>query len=37
MKAFLPNDDLLFLMRLSVEPMRNRLGLAAPTESGRRP
>jgi len=30
MKEFLPNDDLLFLMRLSVEPMRQRLGLAAP-------
>jgi glyoxylase-like metal-dependent hydrolase (beta-lactamase superfamily II) len=27
MKAFLPTDDLLFLMRLSVEPMRVRLGL----------
>src|SRR5262245_37302120 len=25
MKEFLPNDDLLFLMRLSVEPMCNRL------------
>ena len=29
MKAFLPSDDLLFLLRLSVEPMRNRLGLAS--------
>ena len=28
MKAFLPTDDLLFLLRLSVEPMRARLGLA---------
>ena len=28
MKAFLPSDDLLFLLRLSVEPTRNRLGLA---------
>jgi glyoxylase-like metal-dependent hydrolase (beta-lactamase superfamily II) len=27
MKAFLPSDDLLFLLRLSVEPMRNRLAL----------
>jgi glyoxylase-like metal-dependent hydrolase (beta-lactamase superfamily II) len=27
MKKFLPNDDLLFLMQLSVEPMRARLGL----------
>jgi glyoxylase-like metal-dependent hydrolase (beta-lactamase superfamily II) len=27
MKEFLPNDDLLFLMRLSVEPMRARLAL----------
>jgi hypothetical protein len=25
MKEFLPSDDLLFLMRLSVEPMRARL------------
>jgi hypothetical protein len=28
-KVFLPKDDLLFLMRLSVEPMRLRLGLRA--------
>jgi len=28
MKEFLPNDDLVFLMRLSIEPMRQRLGLA---------
>jgi glyoxylase-like metal-dependent hydrolase (beta-lactamase superfamily II) len=28
MKAFLPSDDLLFLLRLSVEPMRTRLRLA---------
>src|SRR5262249_1261088 len=28
MKEFLANDDLLFLMRLSVEPMRVRLGMA---------
>ena len=28
MKTFLANDDLLFLARLSVEPMRLRLGLA---------
>jgi glyoxylase-like metal-dependent hydrolase (beta-lactamase superfamily II) len=28
MKAFLPSDDLLFLLRLSVEPMRKRLALA---------
>jgi glyoxylase-like metal-dependent hydrolase (beta-lactamase superfamily II) len=27
MKAFLPTEDLLFLLRLSVEPMRARLGL----------
>ena len=27
MKEFLPSDDLLFLMRLSVEPMRARLAL----------
>jgi hypothetical protein len=27
MKEFLPTDGLLFLMRLSVEPMRIRLGL----------
>ena len=27
MKKFLPTDDLLFLMQLSVEPMRARLGL----------
>jgi len=27
MKTFLPNEDLLFLMQLSVEPMRVRLGL----------
>jgi glyoxylase-like metal-dependent hydrolase (beta-lactamase superfamily II) len=27
MKAFLPSDDLLFLLRLSVEPMRQRLAL----------
>jgi glyoxylase-like metal-dependent hydrolase (beta-lactamase superfamily II) len=27
MKVFLPSDDLLFLMRLSVEPMRARLAL----------
>jgi glyoxylase-like metal-dependent hydrolase (beta-lactamase superfamily II) len=30
MKEFLPSDDLLFLMRLSVEPMRQQLALAAP-------
>src|SRR5262245_51540181 len=36
MKEFLPNDDLLFLMRLSIEPMRNRLALAAATEGGNR-
>src|SRR5262245_43495998 len=36
MKEFLPNDDLLFLMRLSVEPMRHRLALeAAPERSPR--
>jgi glyoxylase-like metal-dependent hydrolase (beta-lactamase superfamily II) len=29
MKEFLPSDDLLFLMRLSVEPMRTRLALRA--------
>ena len=29
MKGFLPSDDLLFLMRLSVEPMRARLALGA--------
>jgi glyoxylase-like metal-dependent hydrolase (beta-lactamase superfamily II) len=29
MKAFLPKEDLLFLMQLSVEPMRVRLGLEA--------
>jgi hypothetical protein len=29
MKAFLPTDALLFLLRLSVEPMRNRLALAS--------
>jgi glyoxylase-like metal-dependent hydrolase (beta-lactamase superfamily II) len=28
MRAVLPTDDLLFLLRLSVEPMRTRLGLA---------
>ena len=28
MKEFLPTDDLLFLLRLSIEPMRNRLALA---------
>jgi glyoxylase-like metal-dependent hydrolase (beta-lactamase superfamily II) len=28
MKALLPSDDLLFLLRLSVEPMRNRLAVA---------
>ena len=28
MKAFLPTDDLLFLLRLSVEPMRARLALS---------
>jgi hypothetical protein len=27
MKEFLPSDDLLFLIRLSVEPMRARLAL----------
>ena len=27
MKEFLPSDDLLFLMQLSIEPMRTRLGL----------
>jgi glyoxylase-like metal-dependent hydrolase (beta-lactamase superfamily II) len=27
MKTFLPTDDLLFLMRLSIEPMRERLAL----------
>ena len=30
MKELLPNEDLLFLMRLSVEPMRVRLGLESP-------
>ena len=35
MKAFLPSDDLLFLLRLSVEPMRNRLGLAAQAQGKR--
>jgi len=30
MKGFLPTDDLLFLMRLSVEPVRARLGLQGP-------
>jgi glyoxylase-like metal-dependent hydrolase (beta-lactamase superfamily II) len=35
MKEFLPNEDLLFLMRLSVEPMRNRLALAGASEGGR--
>jgi hypothetical protein len=29
MKEFLPTDDLLFLMRLSIEPIRLRLGLRA--------
>jgi glyoxylase-like metal-dependent hydrolase (beta-lactamase superfamily II) len=29
MKTFLPTEDLLFLLRLSVEPMRHRLGLAS--------
>jgi glyoxylase-like metal-dependent hydrolase (beta-lactamase superfamily II) len=29
MKEFLPSDDLLFLMRLSVEPMRARLALGS--------
>ena len=29
MKAFLPSDDLLFLMQLSIEPMRARLALGA--------
>ena len=29
MKEFLPTEDLLFLLRLSVEPMRNQLALAA--------
>jgi glyoxylase-like metal-dependent hydrolase (beta-lactamase superfamily II) len=33
MKEFLPNDDLLFLMRLSIEPMRDRLALVAAAES----
>jgi hypothetical protein len=28
MKTFLPSDDLPFLLRLSVEPMRKRLALA---------
>ena len=28
MKTFLPTDDLLFLLRLSVEPMKARLGLS---------
>jgi len=28
MRAFLPSDDLLFLLRLSVEPMRKRLAFA---------
>jgi glyoxylase-like metal-dependent hydrolase (beta-lactamase superfamily II) len=37
MKEFLPNDDLLFLMRLSVEPMRNRLALTAAPEDRARP
>jgi glyoxylase-like metal-dependent hydrolase (beta-lactamase superfamily II) len=36
MKEFLPNDDLLFLMRLSVEPMRHRLALEAAPESAPR-
>ena len=36
MKAFLPSDDLLFLLRLSVEPMRNRLGLATRERAGHR-
>jgi hypothetical protein len=27
MKAFLPSEDLFFLMRLSIEPMRARPGL----------
>ena len=34
MKTFLPGDDLLFLLRLSVEPMRKRLGLAARGRAG---
>ena len=34
MKKFLPSDDLLFLMRLSVEPMRDRLALRS-REKGR--
>ena len=29
MKQFLPTDDLLFLLRPSIEPMRNRLASAA--------
>jgi glyoxylase-like metal-dependent hydrolase (beta-lactamase superfamily II) len=37
MTQFLPNDDLLFLMRLSVEPMRKRLELAAGPEERARP
>jgi hypothetical protein len=28
MKTFLPSDDLLFLMQLSVEPMRAKLAAA---------
>jgi glyoxylase-like metal-dependent hydrolase (beta-lactamase superfamily II) len=32
MKELLPNDDLLFLMRLSVEPMRHRLALEVAPE-----
>jgi glyoxylase-like metal-dependent hydrolase (beta-lactamase superfamily II) len=35
MKAFLPSDDLLFLLRLSVEPMRNRLALATRDKEAR--
>jgi glyoxylase-like metal-dependent hydrolase (beta-lactamase superfamily II) len=34
MKEFLPTDDLLFLMRLSVEPMRVRLGLQTGEQHG---
>jgi glyoxylase-like metal-dependent hydrolase (beta-lactamase superfamily II) len=35
MKEFLPGDDLLFLMRLSVEPMRKRIAQDAALSSGR--
>jgi hypothetical protein len=29
MKQFLPTDDLLFLMELSIDPIAEQLGLAA--------